>query len=362
MKNLTLSFSLLALGSALVACDGGVRDIGTRITETPSEVPTCVEPSVRKTDWNNPLTRLALATGGPVHAGLDAVVRAGADFEVEGKFAYGPASKDLEGEAVTAFLETDPAGCGWVQLDTELTDSDGRARFQVPADALPVPGMYRVRMVVHGDQSEVEAKAWVLGEQTPAVIFDLDGTITTSDLQLSGDVVVYTVGSSSELLFELAGSPLSRSQWLFGLERLTHEPDAYAGAFDLAHYYAEQGYLPIYLTGRPYHFDAITRAWMDEHLPAGPLFMTQDVEDSMPDRVAAYKTRHIDALEALGVDVAAAYGNAETDICAYAQAGLSMERAYIIGEFAGEACPGFAPSQPVGDYVSHLEGLRAQGQ
>lgn len=344
--------STLALAGLAAACDDQLR---TPTENTP--VPTCVEPSVRRASWDNPLTRLALATGGPVHAGLDRAARPGAAIAIEGKFAYGPASKDLEGEVVTAFLETDPSGCGWTTVGTTRTDSDGRAHLDIPAGTLTEPGMYRLRMVVHGDQSEVESKVWILAPDTRAVVFDLDGTITTADVQLAGDVVVYTVESSSELLFELAGSPLSKSQWLFGLERVTDEPDAYAGAFDLVHHYAEQGYLPIYITGRPYLFDAVTRAWMDAHLPAGPLFTTQDVEDSMPDRVAAYKAAHIDALEALGVEITAAYGNAETDICAYAQAGLPAEDTYIIGAHAGAACPGYAPSQPVDDYEAHLEAL-----
>jgi len=354
MRNHIVSISLLSLVASTLAC--GEAD---RLRGESSTVPTCVEPSVRKTDWQNPLTRLALATGGPVHSGIDVVARPGEAFELEGKFAYGPASKDLEDEAVTAFLETDPDGCGWTRLDTTLTDSDGRARVTVPAGTLTEPGMYRFRYAVHGDQSELEANVFVLAPDTRAVVFDLDGTITTSDLQLAGDVVVYTVGSSSELLFELAGSPLSKSQWLFGLERVTDEPEAYPGAFDLVHYYAEQGYLPIFITGRPYLFDAVTREWMGEHLPAGPLFTTQDVELSMPENVAGYKAAHIDALEALGVRIEAAYGNASTDVCGYAQAGLSPASTYIIGENAGSACPGFAATQAIGDYPSHLEALQA---
>lgn len=334
-----------------------------QLTDGPEpRVPTCVEPSVSRTEWQNPLTRLAVLSGGPVHSAVDVVVRPGEAFELEGKLAYGPASKDLERESVTAFLETDPAGCAWQYASTVLTDGDGRARVQIPAGTLAEPGMYRFRYVVHGDQSEAEARVWVLDEDPRAVIFDLDGTITTADLELAGDVVVYTVDSTSELLFELAGSPLSKSQWLFGLERLTDEPEAYEGAFEVAHHYAEQGYLPIYLTGRPYLFDAVTRGWLDAHLPAGPLFTTKDVEDSMPHRVTAYKRAHIDALEALGVRVQAAYGNADTDVCAYAQAGLPLERTYIIGAHAGAACDGYAPPRALTDYPSHLAELRAQAR
>lgn len=331
--------------------------VGAVVDDSPAE--TCVEPSVRKTGWRQPLTRLTVATGEPVHAGVDAVASTGSSVSLQGKFAYGPTSKDLEGEDITAFLQTDPAGCGWQMLGTARTDSDGRAEFTVPARDLDEPGMRRVRMVVHGDQSEVESSLWVVAPGTEAVVFDLDGTITTSDLQLTGDVVVYTVGSSSELLFELAGSPLSKSQWLFGLERVTDEPEAHPGAFDLVHHYAEQGILPIYLTARPYLFDAITREWMQAHLPAGPLFTTQDVEASMPQRVVAYKAGHIERLAALGVDIVAAYGNADTDICAYAQAGLPLSSTYIIGEHAGAACPGFGATQPVDSYEGHLRALQA---
>ena len=53
-----------------------------------------------------------------------------------------------------------------------------------------------------------------------AVVFDIDGTLTTSDAELVDGIVLHTVGSSAEMLFELAGSPLSKSQWLWVLDRL----------------------------------------------------------------------------------------------------------------------------------------------
>jgi hypothetical protein len=351
--------------------------------------PTCVAPSVARTSWQNPFSRLAVATGEPVHSATDVVVTPGEAFTLEGKLAYGPTSKDLEHEAVTAFLEADPAGCGWLQLSTVLTDSDGRAEVEVPADTLSAPGMYTFRFVVHGDQSEASARVWVVAPGTRAVVFDLDGTLTERDLELVGDVVVFTVGSSSELLFELAGSPLSRSQWLFGLERVVDEPQAHAGAFDVAHHWAAQGYLPIYLSGRPYLFDAITRRWLDAHLPAGPLFLTRSVEESMPSRVTAYKRDALTHLiGALGLERAAArravseggaqgprsrgpvrvleleaaYGNAPTDVCAYAEAGLDPAATFIIGAHGGEACPGYAATQPVGSYPEHLTALAGGGR
>jgi len=343
MRSLTPTLFLIA-----AACSGGLqRPEGT--------VPVCVEPSVARTAWQNPFSHLAVATGEAVHSGADTVVAPGAAITLEGKFAYGPASKDLEYEAVTAFLEHDPAGCAWTRLDTVLTDSDGRATVEVPAGALTTPGMYQFRFVVHGDQSEATARVWVVAPDTKAVLFDIDGTLTREDLELVGDAVVYTVGSSSELLFELAGSPLSKSQWMFGLERVVDEPQAHEGAFELAHRWASQGYLPIYVTGRPYLFDAITRQWLDEHLPAGPVFLTRSVEESMPSGVVAYKRDTITRLsDTLGIDFEAAYGNASTDVCAYAEAGLDPSATYIIGEFGGTACPGYGPTQAIRSYPEHM--------
>lgn len=345
MRSLTPTLFLVT-----AACGGALR-----LPE--SKVPVCVEPSVARTAWQNPLSHLAVATGEPVHSGEDVVIQPGAAITLAGKFAYGPTSKDLEYEAVTAFLEDDPAGCSWSRLDTVLTDSDGRATVQVPGGALTAPGMYQFRFVVHGDQSEATARVWVVEPGTKAVLFDIDGTLTRADLELVGDAVVFTVGSSSELLFELAGSPLSRTQWMFGLERVVNEPQAHEGAFELAHRWASQGYLPIYVTGRPYLFDAITRRWLDEHLPAGPLFLTHGVEESMPSGVVAYKRDTITHLSAVGIEFEAAYGNAATDVCAYAEAGLDPSATYIIGELGGTACPGYGPTQAVESYPEHMASM-----
>jgi phosphatidate phosphatase PAH1 len=58
-----------------------------------------------------------------------------------------------------------------------------------------------------------------------------------------------------------------------------------------------------------------------------------------------------------GLVFVAAYGNATTDIFAYAQAGIAPSATYIVGAHGGEAADGYAPTQAVADYPSHLHDL-----
>jgi len=51
-----------------------------------------------------------------------------------------------------------------------------------------------------------------------------------------------------------------------------------------------------------------------------------------------------------GVVVAAAYGNALTDVCAYAEAGIPPARTFIIGPHAGAACDRSSVTQAVRTY------------
>jgi hypothetical protein len=56
----------------------------------------------------------------------------------------------------------------------------------------------------------------------------------------------------------------------------------------------------------------------------------------------------------------AAYGNATTDICAYAEAGISAAVTYIAGKHAGEACGDGEPTQPIANYRDHAETLELE--
>lgn len=318
------------------------------------------EPAPDESSWENSLrSRGVTLLGEPVHAGVDVIAASGEVTLLEAKFAYGPTSADLEGERVAVFVET--AECAWASAGEHLTDADGRVHAEFDTAGL-TEGSYRVRFVVLGDLSETDAILHVIRPSAPIVIFDLDGTLTTSDLELVDGIVLHHVGATSDELYDLAGSPLTRAQWLGALDRVLEEDaEAYEGAVDVVDYYHQLGVQPVYITGRPYLYDGMTRRWLEEHsLPVGPLVMVQDILESLPTNVGAFKARLLSQLQQRGHTIVAAYGNATTDICAYESAGIPADSTFIVGPHAGEGCATGAntPSVAVESYVEHLASLR----
>lgn len=356
MKRIVLTSTLITLA----ACGGSDRDPAN--PSDPAATRICGAPSFEDAGWDKPGSRLVVALGEPVHAADDVVARAGRGATMEAKFAYGPTSKDLQSETVRAAIRYE-GDCTWLDLGEAKTDDDGRARLDIDASLLDVEGRYEVRWSVAGDGSEVTAWVYRVGAGQPAVVFDIDGTLTTSDIEAVDGIVLQTVGSTSETLIDLAGSPLSKEQWMWGLEQVLEEDaDMYRGADELVRYYADLGYLPIFVTGRPYLFQAMSRRWLAARgMRAGPLFHVQDVDDALPMSVARYKADVLAVVAQAGVDVRYAYGNATTDICAYRDAGIDEGDTFIIGKHGGEGCEeGDEGTVAVVDYPSHLEGLRGE--
>src|SRR5690606_16738855 len=153
--------------------------------------------------------------------------------------AYGDLSKDLEDERVTAYL----SDCAqWQEIGDDLTNSDGRSvvNLDTMAHGLGV-GSYRVEHVVAGDGSRLRSRIDTVPARTHVVVFDIDGTLTTSDGELANDIV-------SEF-FE----PLLTGDYV---------PEAWPGAVALTREYEARGYVIVYVTGRPYFLHKITRGWL----------------------------------------------------------------------------------------------------
>jgi len=270
------------------------------------------------------------ASSAPQHAAEDPVVRLGDDVAVSAKFAYGTRSRDLQHEDVSLFLAD--AACGpWRLVGSARTDRDGRATVDVTSAQLGGVGAHPLRWVVHGDLSASEGTVYVVPADAPTVVFDVDGTLTTDD----GEVF-------EELL-------------------LGRTAEVRAGGQDVVRRYASAGYFVVYITGRPYMLRDSTRGWLSgQGFPAGPLITTSRLRHTMPTRrlVQRFKERAlIDLRMRAGVRLAFAYGNASTDVCAYARAGVSPAATFIAGEGV-PACDGFAaPVSVPGDYVAHVSAL-----
>ena len=265
--------------------------------------------------------------GSPRHSMADAVVAEGGAARLEGKFSYGKAGKDLEDEDI--FLWLRPPGGSWLRLARAHTDGDGRVVFKVPSPLLDQRGAWACAMVVGGDGSQARGTLYVVAAGQPAVVFDVNGTLTSGDGELVEEVLV------------------------------GKDPEVRPGAVEVARRWQAAGYLPVYLSGRPYTLDHATRRWLDRHgFPPGPVLAANGVRDSLSGGpVARYKTARLRALGAAGLAVRYAYGNASSDVCVYAAAGVAPAHTFIIGEHGGEACRGHAPTEAVRDYRTQLPAL-----
>lgn len=247
------------------------------------------------------------------HTAHDVASNPGARIVVAAKVQYGGQGKDLEDEPVSVWLDD----CsGVTNLGTATSDDDGRMKLEITAPDRP--GEYTMHFVVVGDGTSARASLWVLPRGTPVVVFDIDGTLTQSDAEVSKDVL---------------------DEHFDAMYDGDYAPKVYADGPALADIWVDKGVLPIYISGRPYWLAQYSRDWLaKESFPSGLVRTTDRYREVVPkiDGVGKFKAATLRRLLDLGLDVQAAYGNAETDIWAYAEVGLPIERTFIIGPHAGE--------------------------
>jgi phosphatidate phosphatase PAH1 len=331
---------VMRLGIAAVVACAAMEGVSHGQTAPTTPAPTVVAPPSaagavpcssppRREGWAHHVHggRVASRMGAPHHAAVDLVVPLGRGATLEAKFAYGPSSKDVEDEWVALWREESP--CVWREIARGRTDDDGRIRFPLAATVVPTVGRHGFRMVLVGDASLAEASVWVVAPATPAVLFDIDGTLTVDD---------------GELFEDLAGGGA---------------PRMHAGADAVARRWAELGYLPVYVTGRPYFLRGSTGRWLRARdFPDGPLLTVDTMGATMPSEsgVGRFKHKALAALQHAGLRFARAYGNASTDVCAYYRAGIPPARTHIVGS-ARRACGGAPAALPLPSYVRHLPEL-----
>ncbi|MDX5300323.1 MAG: haloacid dehalogenase, partial [Gammaproteobacteria bacterium] len=239
----------------------------------------------------------------PQHMIHDAIVPAGTPAVLVGKFDYDRVlHKDLEKEYVHAYVYGTGMQ-GWQYLGRYTTDTDGKIRVPVNKGV----GEYRVRMVVEGDRSSVDGFLSVVEPGRQAVLFDIDGTLTLTDFEAYADYLGIRTAQ------------------------------AYAYAPETVNAYRAKGYQIIYLTARPYWVTQDARSWfpkyglLDGHYHSNPFG-----DGPVPPDTQAFKTDYVKYLrEQVGLDIIRAYGNASTDIAAYADGGIPKAETWIIGSNAG---------------------------
>ncbi|HLU64871.1 MAG TPA: hypothetical protein VKZ63_01260 [Kofleriaceae bacterium] len=248
---------------------------------------------------------LVALSGGPTHHAQDVVTSPDAAPSVTATFIYGYLAIDIVDEAVRASVDT----CdGWLDLGEARTDVDGRVTFALD-DKLPV-GVYHVVFEVLADGTTASAYIWSLPAGTRLAVFDIDGTLTTSNTELFADI--------------LLGD---------------YQPALYPDATTLTLAHEARGHLPVYLAARPGFLTATTRAWLDEQgFAHGIVRYATRAGDLLPTDggVGAFKRDALVELAEAGAAVDVAYGDAGTDIFAYLSAGLAPDQVWIIGDHGGE--------------------------
>lgn len=254
----------------------------------------------------------------PWHMVHDEVVKTGTAATIVGKFDYDAVlHKDLEGEYVHVYI----AGTGmssWQYVGRYTTDSDGKISASL---GVRPAGEYQVRMVVEGDLSSVKGYLSVVEPGRQAVLFDIDGTLTINDFEAYADYVGVKTAQ------------------------------AYAYAPQVVNAYKAKGYQIIYLTARPYWVTKDAREWFGMQGLTEWSYRSNPYGDGpIPPDTQAHKTNYINYLRnTVGLNIVRAYGNATTDIGAYADGGIAKAETWIIGEYAGAQ-----GTQPVyNDYTYH---------
>lgn len=265
------------------ACDAPLPDLGPRR-------------SFRHLD-----SRIVAASGAPNPRGRDLILRPGDAQVVIGKVTYGVFDTDLEDEEVDVWLLR---GCGtsWEKLGTALTteegdhvtvegvaDSGGRVYFEIPADRTLEPGRHRIRLSVAGDRSGADVFIQVAPEGTSVVVSDVDGTLTTSETEEYGALLVGAL------------------------------PNANPGAADVFQALADRGHLLVYLTARGEFLVGRTRQFLAARgFPPGIVHTTTEGIGALGSAATTFKAEDLDrSITARGYVPALAFGNTATDADAY---------------------------------------------
>ena len=252
----------------------------------------------------------------------DTIVQEGQTATIIAKFDYGAAiHKDLEDEYVDVYL-TGTGLTDWKSLGRIKTNDDGRV--SITQENLAI-GEYRVRFVVEGDLSTVDGFVSVVEKGRQAIVFDVDGTLTINDFEAYADYI--------------------------GMK--TARP--YVDAVNVVRTYQAKGYQIIYLTARPAWVTKDSRDWfLTMGLPEGHYRSRfYDANSKIP-TIQTHKTNYLNYLrKTVGLDIVRVYGNAITDIAAYADSGIAKEQTYIIGTYAG-----VKNTQPImKDFSQHYQNI-----
>lgn len=284
---------LVVLTFAFVVAAPGDASSEPRAAALCPAVPSCPSQAL-DTGPRRPFSRasssIVTSLGSPRHRATDALIREGTTATLRARFLYGPTHKSLEGEGVDVWLLR---GCArWEKLGSAVTDEEGSARYELASGALG-PGLHRVRFVVAGDGSNVDALVEVLPAAGRFFVTDVDGTITTTETTEWGSVLKGTIS------------------------------DVHPDAARVANTLAARGYRPLYLSARPDWLVSRTRELLAHHgFPPGVVRVTPHDKGAWGAAAAEFKSSVLAELAAQGLVPAFGFGNKPSDTDAYERAGI----------------------------------------
>jgi len=270
---------------------------------TPGDLPFTTQTE----DWTAPGTQAVFTGTVPGYGGLDLLGPLGGAATADGVMARNDRviATPIVGEWVSAWAFED--GVGWSELGRGQTDFDEGA-YSLPLDVGALPsgdGRFYGVLEGAGECADHGVFPWPAGTQV--VVSDIDGTLTLSDAELSAE-----------------------------LNDPDHVQQARPGAVELTTTWRGKGYGVVYLTARTHNLRSITRPWLDDQgFAYGPVSTAPElvIGGSATDYKAGFLAR---LEEELQWEIVAVYGNAGSDIDAYAERGIPLDRTFIIGENAGE--------------------------
>ena len=220
------------------------------------------------------------------------------------------------GESVSIW-NYDAASDTWEDHGRATTDDNGQ--YAIDGDGYVAPNGEPVYSILEGDGTCAEQYDTLLPPGTKVIVTDIDGTLTTDD---------------AELIMQVPDE--------------SYVPKMMTAGNTLIQTWSMKGYPIIYLTARPHHFRTESRVWLRDHdFPVGAM-----ITSNMTNEADVYKTAWLKRMfETYGWVPVAAYGNADTDIIAYENAGIPKNKTFIVGPLAGMS--GTTPI-PNMDFTQHI--------
>jgi hypothetical protein len=207
-------------------------------------------------------------------------------------------------------------GTAWAEEGHAKTDANGE--YDLPT-TFTAANNHPLYSMLEADGSCAEHFNLLLPPGSKVVVTDIDGTLTTDD-----------------------------NQELMEIPDATYVPLMMGAANTMLQAWDAKKYPVIYLTARPQVLREESRGWLrDQSFPTGPLITAVDVEEA-----SAYKTLWLKRMvTTFGWVPVAAYGNADTDVTAYANVGIAKDITFIVGPLGGD---GGTVAIPNMDFSAHI--------